>query len=303
MSNNSVLLIGAANLDICGSPVSDFRLHDSNIGKISVSFGGVGRNIAHNLRLLGIDVSMITAFGNDMFASLLKNDVSSLGIDTSMSVFSQTLPSSVYMYITDSTGDMHTAINDMDVVSSVTPEHLEKHLDRIRDFSTVVIDTNLSAETIRYLAEISEKYALKIYADGVSAAKAEKLRGLLEHIFCLKLNRLEAEILTGESSPEAVVKELFRLGVKRPFVSSGKGGMITFDGQQLLCVPAQETICVNATGAGDAATAALVYAGLHGFSLKDSAELAVKAGTATVQTKEAVYPALAESLFPSTTKK
>ena len=42
--------------------------HDSNPGQVRMSLGGVGRNIAHNLCLLGTEVKLLTAFGDDVSA-------------------------------------------------------------------------------------------------------------------------------------------------------------------------------------------------------------------------------------------
>ena len=293
MSNKRVLVIGGTNLDICGSPVSDFRLHDSNIGSVSSSAGGVGRNIAHNLRLLGVNVSIITAFGNDVFSPILKDNLTSLGIDISMSVESSFYPSSVYLYVQDRSGDMHVAINDMEIVSCITPEHIEKYIDRFDRFSAIVIDTNLSQETLCYIADHS---AVPVYADAVSAAKAIKLNGLLNKLTCLKLNRMEAEILTGESDPSAAAKSLFFSGLKHPFVSCGKAGIITFDGANLISVPARIVPCINSTGAGDAATAAIIYSGIHGFSPRKTAVLAEAAGALTVNCNENVNPDISDIL-------
>ena len=56
-------VIGGANMDIGG--VSDEILidNDSNPGTTTISLGGVGRNIAHNIALLGAEVKFITALG------------------------------------------------------------------------------------------------------------------------------------------------------------------------------------------------------------------------------------------------
>ena len=49
-SDPSILVIGACNLDLQGIPNENLKFHDSNIGKINVGLGGVGRNIAVNLK-------------------------------------------------------------------------------------------------------------------------------------------------------------------------------------------------------------------------------------------------------------
>lgn len=43
-------------------------MRDSNPGVVRMSLGGVGRNIAHNMALLGMDVRMVTVFGDDINA-------------------------------------------------------------------------------------------------------------------------------------------------------------------------------------------------------------------------------------------
>ena len=45
-----VVVAGAVNVDIGGQSAGPLVGRDSNPGKVTVSMGGVGRNIAHNLR-------------------------------------------------------------------------------------------------------------------------------------------------------------------------------------------------------------------------------------------------------------
>ena len=51
-----VAVIGAVNMDVGGRPFKALIPRDSNPGTVSLSPGGVGRNIAHNLRLLDVPV-------------------------------------------------------------------------------------------------------------------------------------------------------------------------------------------------------------------------------------------------------
>ena len=78
-----VCVVGAVNLDICGRPEKKLIFRDSNPGAVTLTPGGVGRNIAHDLRLLGVEVKFLTAFGGDSHAQLLRNDCVELGMDLS----------------------------------------------------------------------------------------------------------------------------------------------------------------------------------------------------------------------------
>ncbi len=60
--NNFISLIGGANIDILAKSYSPLKDFDSNPGKVNISFGGVGRNIADNLARLDQKVSLITVF-------------------------------------------------------------------------------------------------------------------------------------------------------------------------------------------------------------------------------------------------
>ena len=63
-----VTVAGGMNMDIGGWPSEELVAQDSNPGRVRMSPGGVGRNIAHNMSLLGLDVRMVTAFGDDLYA-------------------------------------------------------------------------------------------------------------------------------------------------------------------------------------------------------------------------------------------
>ena len=63
-----VFVIGAVNMDISGTPAAELRTGDSNPGRVTLSPGGVGRNIAENLRLLGRKVDLVATGSVKPFA-------------------------------------------------------------------------------------------------------------------------------------------------------------------------------------------------------------------------------------------
>ena len=81
MSAPRVIVIGGANMDIGGSPETGFRLRESNPGTVRLRPGGVGRNIAHDLRLLGLEVGFVTALGDDLLGAELRRSCEALGMD------------------------------------------------------------------------------------------------------------------------------------------------------------------------------------------------------------------------------
>lgn len=289
---SAAAVFGGMNMDIWGRPAGTLAPGDSNPGTVTLRPGGVGRNIAHDLRLLGLEVSLVTPIGGDVYASILVDHCQSLGIDLSYAPVFRERRSSAYLYITGETGDMELAISDMALCSALTPELVAPILPQLRA-DAVVLDTNLLPETIEY---ICDSCPLPVYADPVSAAKAAKLRPVLPRLAAVKPNAKEAECLTGESDPERAALALVDMGARRVFLSLGARGMIAADRGELLRLPGLAVPVVNSTGAGDAATAAIVLAGIRGMSLGDAALLAQRAGAVTCRSESANAPGLTEIL-------
>lgn len=289
---DTAVVFGGINVDIWGRPEQALLPRDSNPGTVTMRPGGVGRNIAHDLRLLGLAVSLVAPIGGDIYASTIVESCRTLGIDLSDAPVFPDMRSSTYLYITDETGDMELAISDMALCAALTPELVAPILPRLRA-DAVVVDANLPPETIQYICNHS---ALPVYADPVSTVKAMKLQPVLHRLAAIKPNALEAECLTGERDPERAALALVERGVGRVFISLGPRGMIAADREQLLRLPGLATQVVNATGAGDAATAAIVLAGIRGMGLRETAQLAQKAGAVTCRSESANAPELAEIL-------
>ncbi len=286
-----IAVVGGMNVDICGRPARRPVLKDSNPGKVSLRAGGVGRNIAHNLRLLGQEVKLLSAVGDDEHGALLLQSCAGNGIDTSLCLRAAGESSSTYLYITDEHGDMELAVADMEVTARITPAVIAERLEALNAARAVVLDANLEAETLEYLAE---HVTAPLYADPVSTGKALRMLRILPRLRCLKPNALEAEALTGESDPEAAARALLEAGVERVFLSMGAQGMLAAEGDRLLNLPCERARVLNTTGAGDAVTAALCWAGVHGLSLEQSLRFALRAGAITCESMEANNPALAE---------
>ena len=288
---NCFTVIGGANVDIGGRSAAALALHDSNPGFVTQRFGGVGRNIAHNLCLLGGRVSLITAIGGDLYGDSLRESCRALGMDLSHALLLPDRRSSTYLYVADETGDMLVGISDMEITRCLTPAALEPALEALNAADAVVVDANLGEETLRW---IGEHCTAPLYADPVSSVKAPRLRPILGRLRALKPNALEAAALTGEPEPEAALDALIARGVERVFLSRGAQGFLAAEGDRRLALPCEELPVVNTTGAGDAALAALVWMDRRGGDLERCAHAALHAGAVTSSCQEANHPQLRE---------
>ncbi len=288
------VVIGAANIDIGGTPYKPLIQCDSNPGVIKMSYGGVARNIAHNMTMLGVDVEFVTAAGDDTLGLEMLKRCEGTGMDTSLSVVVPGGSSSVYLFINDEKGEMELALSHVDIVKHITPEYLESIRDVINSAAVVVADCNLSQESILKLKEICE---VPIYMDTVSVSHADKIKGHLEGIDTLKPNLLEAEFLTDmiiESEYDCLeaARAIINQGVRRVFISMGPQGMIAADKDHAIMVDRYPATVRNTTGAGDSAMAAIVWSSLNeeGDGLIAPAKAANAAASATISVDATIHP-------------
>jgi len=284
-----IAVIGGMNMDIGGSANGALRLRDSNPGLVSLRPGGVGRNIAHNLCLLGAKVSLVSLVGDDIYGRSLKSYCAELGMDMHMVDSLPDESTSTYLYVTDGEGDMVVAINQMDISRRIDPEYLSRFMPEINSADAVVVDANLSEQAIAYIAE---NCTAPLFADSVSAAKTKRLTPLFKKLEGLKPNAMEAHELTGCEKAEFAAKVLLDMGIKRVFISEGAEGMLAASNEETVIQPRIPAKVVNTTGAGDSATAAMVWAIAQGMSLAQCAKAAAAAGAITVESEYTNAPEL-----------
>ncbi len=287
-----VVVVGGVNMDIGGISHAQLVSADSNPGRVRISLGGVGRNIAHNMALMGLDVRMVTVLGGDFYAQKIVSTCGEMGIDISRSLRVADAITSTYLFISGPDGDMKLAISDMDIYSHLTPAFLASKLSLFNNAKLLVVDTNIPAESIAWLVEHVE---VPVFADPVSTAKAEKLRPVLGKLHTIKPNRIEAELLSGvsitdERSLRRAANVLLKTGLQQVFISLGAGGVFAANQDRGLHLPSIPGPMVNATGCGDAFMAALAWAYMEGMDLEQSAYAGLAASSIALEGSETINP-------------
>jgi len=313
-----VVVVGGANLDIKGYSPNYIR-GTSSPGWIEESSGGVGRNIAEDLSLLGQEVVLLTAVSSDHFGQKIKEETKDAGVDTShfKTASAQEYKTGVYLAHLDQNGDLIGAVNDMRILKEIDSNYLREKRKIIETSAMMIFDTNLKESTIDYLLELaSGKKMLKI-ADAVSVEKALKLKGKLEELDYLRGNLDEIEVALGlvqlkdsEQAKQLLIED--RIKRVRDFyqenkylpelvISTGKDGAyylsIEKEAVKLKHFEAADINSeeiVETTGAGDALTAGLAAGIMNKHSVVEAIKLGIKASALTVKSELTCNPDLAE---------
>lgn len=255
-----VCVIGGANIDICGSSIDPLRNYDSNPGQISISYGGVGRNIAQIAALLGQNVRFVSCFSADNYGQMMKKDCENLGMDCSYSRIVEDLPSSMYIAILDSDRDMKVGMSDMRILRKMDSGMLAPVLKSLTENDIIIIDANLDMECISY---VLENAPCMVAADPVSANKAWRLKDVLKYLSIFKPNQYEAAELTGivikdDETARANIDWFLAAGVKEIIISMADKGLLLGTKDEKAWFTHRMIDLENATGGGDSLLGAYV---------------------------------------------
>ena len=295
--NTCVVAIGGANIDVLGRAFGPLAKADSTPGEVRLAPGGVARNVAENLARLGVNAHLVSVVGADSFGEQLLRATQAAGVGVSAVSRVHEGRTGSYLSLHGPQGELACAINDMQLLDALTPEALAAHWALFCGASSLVMDCNLSADSLACL--LNGDLKAPIFVDAVSAAKCLRIKPWLPRIHTLKLNRLEAQTLLGwapiEGGAQARIDwaqgaalALHDLGVSNVVLSLGAQGA-AWCGVDGPCGHSAGRLLevVNTTGAGDALLAGLVFAHLRQMPLAQAVPWALRCAEITLQSPTA----------------
>ena len=283
-------VLGALNVDIAARTDRALFPGDSCPGRVTLSFGGVGWNMARDLALLGAETVFCARLGRDGHEAAIRAEAARCGVSLAGCTWTEA-ENNRYVYIAGADGEPAAAVSDMRLCESQDGAWVSSLGPVLEDADVLAADCNLPEAALSALAAGAEA---PIVADGVSTAKCLRLRGILGAIHTIKVNRTEAEALTGLADPEAALSALLEAGVCRAVISLGARGILCGEGDRRVFEPAPDITPVDTTGAGDALTAVFAAGLAEGLSLEECARRGVQAASLTAQVLGTVSPALSK---------
>lgn len=266
MITKPVVCIGAALIDdsfFCkGEPIPG----TSNPATFHRSPGGVARNIAHHLALLGDPVELVSHFGNDVDGLWLLEKCSSVGIRISHSRISET-GTGRFTGIISPGGELLTGAVFTNFETEITPSLLAEKTSFLKSASLILFDCNLNYECLVWLLEFCRKHSIPSVIETVSVAKATRLVNVnLQSVLLITPNEAELKVLSGNPSGQNIkssIEHLLKKGVQKIWVRKGKDGSELFKKDETIKLSAPVVNVVDSTGAGDAALAGWIHAWLQ----------------------------------------
>lgn len=304
-SEMKLLFIGGFNQDIQMQAHRRLIPGDSVPGIIKRSPGGVVRNIAENSSLLGLNCSLLSICGNDDAGESILKRTEATGVDCSPCVQMKNESTCIYSALLNEEGEMIYAVNQMDLINKLTPTFFESRRKDLEQQDFFILDTNIPRESLEYICHTYPDKIILI--DPVSTEKFDRLKGLLSYIEIIKPNRIEAASYTGidlvrDADYYRACEKLIEEGARKVFISCGNRGIYSMDQYSKALIPPLKLNPVSVTGAGDAASAALVLAGLSKLSASESSWFANLSAAASLLSSRAINENLSIELLKTISK-
>lgn len=267
----SITVLGATNEDHTFTLKSPLRLKDSNPVSDEITLGGVGFNMARTLEIAGADIHFLTAFDESVKA-YFKNII-----------IEKTEKPSYYAVIDN---DMEVAFASMDGLITLKGDSFTSVLKTLKKEDILLSDLNFETSLLKTLFEVTNA---RIYVEATSAHKVLKVKTLIPDLYGLKLNELEAKILTEKENLEEAIHVLETWPIKEIIVTCGACGAYIIDEQVTHYQDQAPFDSIHMSGVGDAFMA--------GFMMKNDSPIeriknAMTMALLTSQVKGSTMPSL-----------
>ena len=269
-----MVCIGAALVDEIFISHNPIHTGTSNPSNFSKSLGGVARNIAGLLAQLNHSIELITHFGNDSEGDWIIEKCREVGIGLKHSLQNKK-STGRFLALLHPNGELHTGASYSNIETEISPEFLESKTDFLQTAELLVIDCNLSKETIDWLLNFSMHNSIPIIVEPVSLSKAKKMKDAnWNNVLLYTPNDMELDVLDDIQNKETRISNLLKEGLKNLWIRSGKDGSTMYNSEKTNHLAASQINIIDSIGAGDAALAGWI----HGYLLNYSSEKCLKYG-------------------------
>lgn len=285
-----ILVIGSSNMDMVAQ-VKCFPHPGETIlgGKFLMNQGGKGANQAVTVSRLSGDTDFICKIGNDSIGKQMSDLFIAEGIKPEGILKDDKYPSGVAIIMVD-----ESAENSIVVASGANANLLPADINQLKDVvkaaDYILMQLEIPMSTIEYVTSIASEWGKKVILN--PAPMADLSDSLLEKLYAITPNKIEAETLTGikiedEESLSMVGKAIYNKGVKNVIITLGAEGAFVYNGEGSV-VPAVEATPVDTTGAGDVFNGALTVALSEGKDLLSAVRFANKASSISITREGAI---------------
>lgn len=299
MSTQKIVVVGSINADLTTRVARHPNPGETLMGTGGrFSAGGKGANQAVAAGLLGADVTMVGAVGNDPQAQAALQHFERAGIDQS-SIMITDLPTGLAVITVSDDGE-NTIIVVPGANSAVTRENLQPSMELIAAADIVLLQGEIPASGFDATVDAARGRVIVNLAPVVPVGREQLLLAdplmANEHEAALVMEQLGAK--ADSDHPHVLAKALLEQGFPSVVLTLGAAGALVATKEGLVDIPTPTVDAVDTTGAGDAFAGAFATRLAEGDDLVAAAHFAARVGAAATLRDGAQdsYPSAGEPL-------
>lgn len=282
-----------------GEPL--YELNRQPDGRFLPGFGGDTLNVAIAAARLGSRAAYVTRLGDDIFAGEIRGLMQAEGIDATGVAEEKGAPTGLYFVTHGPGGHVFTYRRAGSAASRMTPGDLDPdligaarylHVSGISQaISESAADTVSAAIAIASRAGVAVSFDTNFRPRLWTAARARPaVEAAAARADVLKTSLEDCEALLGLRNPPEIAGHFLGLGARAVIVTLGREGLVLATRDGFAQVAGISVQAVDATGAGDAFTGALLAELSRGRPLPEAARFANAAAALSTQGYGAIAP-------------
>lgn len=276
-----IAVIGSINIDYFVESKTLPKFGETVTGEnFFMAFGGKGANQAIAAARLGGDVTFFGSIGNDEQKAVLLNHFTKENINIEhLNIVEGVSTGAAFI-------QLHNSENRIIIVPGANQftdvKYMEQNLASLLEYDVFLFQIEIPLETMEYLIPILHEQKKTIIMD---PAPAQRLAPqLLEKITYLTPNEHEYSIVTNEHQEMADVLKKYP---NKLIITCGEKGVVFYNGEEVVKIPAQKADAVDTTGAGDTFTGAFTVGISEGKPLEECIRFGTYASSLAVMKKGA----------------
>ena len=294
----SIVVIGAAFVDIKGFPDDIYLPTGRNVGSVEYIHGGVARNVAEDIANMELRPTFLgivddTPMGADVIKKLQNHKVNT------EHVLVKPDGMGIWLAVFDNNGDVAGSISKRPDLMPLLDLLEEKGDEIFSKADSVVFEVDINKEIVKKIFELTEKHRKKTYALVSNMSIAIERRDFLRKLDCFICNQQEAGLLflddysgkNAEQMRAILADKVARAEIPSMVVTMGAEGAVYADqeGDSGVC-PARKVQVKDTTGAGDAFCAGVVASLTYGMHLAQAVEVGSILAASVITSSENVCP-------------
>lgn len=275
---NKIVVVGSINVDLVFTSDIRPKAGETVLGNdFRIAAGGKGANQAVAASKLGADVTMIGCVGDDANGEYSLNNFRELDVNTSCITKIKDIPTGV--------ANITVAENDNSIIVisganyKVDRTLIDRYKKEISEADIVIVQLEIPMDAVEYTLDLCYKNNIKTILNPAPAVKLDK--SLIEMASYLTPNEHECRIIFDEDK-DTDIKNILRKYPNKLMITMGEKGVMYFDGDDIVTIPAYPVKAVDTTGAGDTFNGAFARAIVNNYDLKDAIDFANKAASKSV---------------------